>query len=64
MLVTQTSQVAQQQALSSVPLRSFLGHSEQNTKVHMNVVTTMSGNNVESYNDKSVEVKNNDPTPP
>lgn len=30
----------------------------------MNVVTTRSGNKAESYNDKSVEVKNNDPIPP
>lgn len=56
MLETKISQVGQQQAASSIPPGSFLGQPEQNTKGHLNVVTTCSGKKLGSSSEREREI--------
>lgn len=54
---TQISQVAQQQASSSIPSGAYSRHSKPNPKGQMNTITAKSHNQVEDSSEKSEEVK-------
>ena len=75
MLETQISQVAQQQASTSVPIGAFPGQPEQNPRGHLNPITTLSeeqlvslkGNEIqveESFRKIIGEIKKDTPAPP